>query len=144
MKKITDIITPILGQEWGLSNAPEVIFREQMYCFSPKSEYCDYYANGLNDYKNQVEKIYNFVKKWVLPFLDKITVVDDLIDFYTIKDNSIIKGERWCIRVAAAYLYKNNLHEAQKVIEDNLGKPGQRIRYTSVFEKLGIDKKISK
>jgi len=122
IKKITDIITPILGREWGISNAPEIIFREPLYCFSPKSENCDYYANGLNDYKNRVIKIQNFAERWALPFLDKMTTVDDLIDFYNTNNNSIIKGERWYIRVAAAYLYKNDLHGAQRVLEENLGK----------------------
>jgi len=144
MKKITDIIAPILDQKWGISNASEIIFHEEIHCFSPKSEYCSYYANGLGDFNIQIIKIYNFVEKWVLPFLDKMTDVNDLIYFYNTNGKSILRDERWYIRVAAAHLYKNNLQEAQKVLETHLGKLGQRMQYASVFEKLGLDPKIPK
>jgi len=145
MKKITDIITPILGGEWAISNAPNVIFAEPMYWFAPQPEkISDWYSNGLEDFKRNITEICKFTKKWVIPFLDKMTTIDDIIDFYNIKDNKLLRGERWYLRVAAAYLYKNDLQGVQKILEENLGKLGQRMRYASVYRKLGIDPKIPK
>jgi len=72
IEKITDIITPILGNDWAISNAPHVIFAEPMYWFAPQSEKAgNWYSNGLRDSKRNIMEICKFTKNGSSHFLIK-------------------------------------------------------------------------
>lgn len=137
MKPVTDAALQLVaGNEMLLANAPEIIVNQPVEFTAPKSEHVYWFASGLEQIKARVTEICVFVQKWVMPFLNELATLDDLIDVYESGDDRMMKQHHWYLFIAAAHLAKGNKREALSVMEDNLGAPGLRMRYAAAFETL--------
>ena len=138
MKPVTEAaLRLVAGNKMLLANAPDIIVNQPIEFTAPKPEHARWFASGLDQMKERVTEISAFVKKWVIPFLDVLTTPDDLIGVYENADERMMKQRHWYLFVAAAHLAQENDREALTVLEENLGAPGLRKRYSTAFETLG-------
>lgn len=126
----------VAGNKMLLANAPEVITNQPIDFLAPKSEHVRWFASGLEKMKIQVSEICRFVRKWGVPFMDELATPDDLVRLYKNADKRVMKQRHWYIFIAAAYLLRGDESGALRVLEDNLGAPGLRKRYSQAFKIL--------
>jgi len=130
------------GNKFFLGNLPGVIANHPIDWLAPNGENIHWVASGLEKMEEEVLKICGFSKKWVIPFFNEIITPEYLIAYYKSPDTRMPRYEYWYIHIAAAYIKNDDLQSARKVVEENLGKLGQRMHYASVYKKLGIDPKL--
>ena len=127
----------VAGKKVLLANAPSIIVNQPIEFTAPKAEHVRWFATGLDQMKERVTELIEFVEKWVRPFLDQLSTPDDLIAVYKSGDERMLKQRHWYLFIAAAYMVNGDDSEALNILENNLGLPGLRKRYAVAFETLG-------
>lgn len=137
MKPVTEAaLRLIAGNKMLLANTPEIIVNQPIEFTAPKAAHVRWFASGLDQMKERVTEIGEFALKWTIPFLDELTTPGELIGVYENADDRMMKQRHWYLFIAAAHLVSGNEREALAVLEDNLGAPGLRKRYSAAFETL--------
>jgi len=146
-KALTSLISPESLTSPNLKfllNGSNIIIGQPIDLIAQKIERASWYVNNIEEMQEAILKIIDFFRRRVLVLFDEMTTTEDLINFYDKENDWIINPEHWHLKIAAAYLAKENLQGAQKILEEHLGKLGQRMIYAPIFEKLGLDPKIPK
>ena len=137
MKPVTEAaLRLVAGNEWLLANAPDIIVNQPIEFAAPKNAKVPWVASGLGQMTGRVDEICGFAKKWVVPFLDVITTPNELIGIYENADDRMMKQRHWYLFIAAAHLANGNAGTALTVLQDNLGAPGLRRRFSVAFGTL--------
>lgn len=137
MKPVTNAALQLVaGNKALLADAPDIIVNQPIEFTASKDKYVPWTASGLEQMKERVGEICGFVNTWVVPFLDVLTIPSELIGVYESADDRMMKQHHWYLFIAAAHLVNGNASSALTVLEDNLGAPGLRRRYSVAFETL--------
>lgn len=137
MKPVTEAaLRLVAGDAWLLANAPDIIVNQPITFTAPKDARVPLVASGLGQMTERVDEICGFVNTWVVPFVDVITTPNELIGIYENADDRMMKQRHWYLFIAAAHLVNGNAGTALTVLQDNLGAPGLRRRFSVAFETL--------
>lgn len=115
---------------------PEFIVSQPIHFTAPKDKFIQWFAAGREQINHSVSDVFAFCELWVIPFLDKLSTPQDLINIYTECDGRMMKQNHWYIFIAAAYIVNGHPSEALKVLDRKLGSAGMRKQYAVVFESV--------
>jgi len=145
MKSMRDMRDLIFDKNDNVNNKyRDMIVSQPMEFAAEKSARASWYVSGYTEIKKGVLESFIFCETWVIPIFDRMVNPSDIINFHKTQEKWQPRTENWYLNVIAAYLYKNDIKGAQNVLQENLGKLGQRMRHASVYEKLGLDPKLPK
>ena len=116
--------------------AAEVTFYDQFGNVAPKDERREaghWYMSSPEDSRQCIGRVREFVRKWVMPFLDEYVDIPTLIRGCEANDSRLPHDRRFMLMICAAYISVGRPGEALKHLESHFGKPKSRREYAEVF-----------
>lgn len=126
----------VAGNKILLANAPDIVLKQPIEVCAPKECHERWFVRCQEDYVKVGAIIRSFIERWLVGFLEDMQSVRDLLKAYESSDSRLLKQQHWYVFVAAAYLLKADREKAKLVMENHLGNPGLRKRYSAVYENL--------
>jgi len=124
------------GNKMLLANAPNILLKQPIEIFAPKESHERWFTKDKEDYHNVGAAICSFIDEWLANLLESMQGIDDLLMAYETDNALLLKQQHWYVFVTAAYLLKGLPEKAHLVMEEHLGNPGLRKRYSAVYDNL--------
>lgn len=137
---VTDKVTLLLDNELlHVANRPDIAFTAPMDHMIPEGERAErgfWFPMCKDDYLAIGKSVRNFLECRILPVLEELKTVDDLIRIYENPDPRVPFGGHNYVHTSAAYLLKGRPDEALSVMERQFSGLGPRADFASVFEHI--------
>ncbi|WP_404395814.1 hypothetical protein [Pseudoalteromonas phenolica] len=126
----------VSGNKMLLANAPDILLKQPIEICAPKENHERWFTKGEEDYPKVGIAICSFIEKWLVDLLESMQGIDDLLKAYESSNAFLLKQQHWYVFVTAAYMLRGAPEKAKLVMEEHLGNPGLRKRYSAVYDNL--------
>jgi hypothetical protein len=133
MPAVNKLALEMVRDPWLLANAPQITLSQPIDTLVPSEKRLQWYVYRSEEIKAVSESLGEFVKQWVIPFLEEYQTPRDIIAHYEQQDPRPLGQRHWYVYVSASYLLINDTANAKKVLEKHLGTAGMRKRFANAF-----------
>lgn len=122
------------GNSWLLANTPESTFSHPLDFVIPKQHHVRWFTYDHESVPGTIRSIREAVLTWGVPFLDHFTKMDAFLTAYENLDDRITWQPHVRVRVAAAYLLKEEPGKARSVLEAAFTTLALRYQYSTTLD----------
>jgi hypothetical protein len=136
MDSVNSLVMDMVGGDTALGGAPDITLQEPIESTAAKQEHARWPIYQPDSVPRVVTEMRAFLQRWTIPLLDCYTTPAQICDAYERRDERIVQGLPYPLRVVAAMLLCGRNADAMTVMERHFGKLGPRRQYHRVFEYL--------
>ncbi|MDP9836122.1 hypothetical protein J2T09_000864 [Neorhizobium huautlense] len=135
MPAVGKVLAGLIDKQTHLiAGSADMVLVQPVHFGAPKPEYRRWSATGVSEMENALSDIASFFEQWGEPLLGQLQNAANLLEMYEAKNTHFMITHDTYLRAAAAAIAVGKPDKAMQILDENLGKPGLRKKYQTIFD----------